>query len=245
MKSARLCLLLLAVAVSARADFSCTTEWKSNGKTDATIKQYLKGQRMMTDMGARVTILDFDAKTRTTIDKTMKTYSVRPLSQTELFRDTAGQAQFKAKETGQHKTINGLNASQMVMTMQVDMGKAGGGMKTEMEVEVWYSAEIPGAKEVHDFYRRNWDLFPWAAEPGSGRSGFGKTMSDLQKQMAAMNGYPVLYIIHMKVSGGDPRVAAAMMAGFNDTTVETGSFSTATIPDSVFAIPAGYTKVER
>jgi len=244
MKSARLCMLLLAVAVSARADFSCTTEWKSNGKTDVTIKHYLKGQRMMTDMAARITILDFDAKTHTTIDKTMKTYSVRPLSQTEPSRDTGAQAQFNAKETGQHKTINGFNASQMVMSMQMDMGKARGGMKMEMEAEVWYSAEIPGAKEVHDFYRRNWDLFPWATEPGGGRSGMGKAMLDLQKQMAAMNGYPVLYIVHMKVSGGDPRMAAAM-AGFNDTTVETGRFSTATIPDSVFAIPAGYTKVER
>jgi hypothetical protein len=237
-------MLLVAAGVAARADFNCTMVRKSNGNTDSTTKYYLKGQRMMTENAFRIVILNFDAKTNTIIDKIKKTYAVYPLKpEPAPAGNSITNAQFSIRETGQHRTIEGFNASQAIMTGDVDMGKALGGLKIEFEIEIWYSPDVPGAKEMHDFHQRNKDLFPWAALAGGGSTGMGRAMADMQKQMSFINGVPVLQITHVKPMEGDPKITGPMVAALDGTSVEMGGFSSSPIPDSVFAIPAGYTQV--
>lgn len=279
----------------ARADFGYTMTRKGGPGANGETKQYVKGQKMKTDQGNTSIILDFDAQTITNINNTQKTYTVQKFSDLGATLSSTGmEMNASVKETGQRKTINGFNASQLVMTMDIDNPQMKQqGMKMSMEMEFWISPDVPGAGELRAFYQRNAAKFPWAAMSGSGataNTGMQKAMADMQKKLATMNGVPVLQIVHMRMGGAaaeraaaaqnDPQNQAKMaqaraqlqaMAakggpgadiakrqlaalggapgapglGNTDVTMESSGFSTASIPDSVFAIPGGYTKVDR
>jgi hypothetical protein len=276
---------LLLTSSLALADFGYTMTRKGGPGPAGETKYSYKGQKMKTDSGTTATILDFDAQTITTINNTQKTYTVRKFSDLGEGIAAADNVQADVKETGQHKTINGFNASQMVMTVQMDMQ----GMKAQMDMEIWVSPDVPGGQELHAFHQRNASKYPYTAMAQGANPGMRAAMANLQKKMAGLNGVPVLEVIHMKMGGdaaaqagqaaqaaqSDPRMAAAraqleQMAkqpgpageqakqalarmgaasggggGGMDITMEAGSFSSSSIPDSVFAIPAGYQKSEK
>ena len=282
MKTLSLSLLMLYAGLAARADFSFTMTPKS-GPSAQPSKHYLKGQKMKIESGPRTTILDFDAQTMTSIDNTAKTYTVKKFS--ELGGLPAG-ADVKAdvKNTGQTKVINGFNATQLVMTMDVDMPQASqAGMKPRMEIEMWLSRDVPGSQELVAFYHKNAAKFP-AAAMGGGSPGIQQAMAKLQRQMAEVEGVPVLEVVRMKSAGGaaslpdaqmqkmaqmraqlenmiqqgGPGAAAAQQAlarinamsgggggSLFEMTMEAGNFSAAAIPDSAFAVPAGYQKSDK
>jgi hypothetical protein len=276
---------VLLIASVARADFGYTMTRK--GPAAGETKYFYKGQKMKTDSGNTATILDFDAQTITTVNNTQKSYSVKKFSDLgDAMAATGADVQADVKETGQHKTINGLDATQLLMTMQMEMPQAQG-MKSQMDMEIWISADVPGGKDLRAFYQRNASKFPWAAMGEGSSPSMRAAMANLQKKLAGMNGVPVLEVIHVKMGGGgaaqasqaaaaaqsDPRMAAAraqleQMAkqpgpagdgarqalarmggapsagggGGIEITMEAGGFSSAPIPDSVFAIPAGYSQ---
>jgi hypothetical protein len=192
-------ILTLAGAVLARADFSYTTT-RQGAANEAGTKHYLKGQKMMIDSGRTVTIMDFDAQTITTINNTDKTYRVRSFSDIGVGA-APSDVQADVKSTGQTKTINGFKASEVVMTMQMDMTTARGNMKMQMEMHTWVSPDVPGSEELHAFYKRNISKFPWSAmTQGGANPSMQKAMADLQRKMADLNGVPVLQVI--KMGGG-------------------------------------------
>lgn len=270
MKIINLLVLALAASFVARADFSYSMTRKS-AQGGGQTKTYIKGQKMMIDSGSSVTILDFDAQTITSINNSQKSYTVTKFSDVT---QTMSGANITAdvKETGQKKTINGFNASEMLMTVEMD-SPARAGTKMQMEMHIWISPDVPGAQELRAFYRRNGEHFPWSAMAPGANSSMANAMSDLQRKVAAMNGVPVLEVINMKMGGMSPEQSAQMeqmrarleamqaqggqqgaaaaqalarMGGGGgsgmETTMEAGNFSTASIPDSTFSIPAGYTK---
>jgi hypothetical protein len=282
-------IVFVLTACAARADFGYTMTRKAGAGTSGETKQYLKGQKLKTDTGGASIILDFDAQTLTNINDAQKTYTVQKFSDLgATLASTGTDVNASFKETGEHKTINGFRASQLVMTMDIENPQLKQqGMKMTMEMEFWISPDVPGAGEMRSFYQRNAAKFPWAAMSGSGatvNTGMQKAMADMQKKLATMNGVPVLQIVHMKTGGpaadraaaaqNDPKMAQrraqleamaakggpgadaakqalARMGGASgggggmDVTMESSGFSTASIPDSVFAIPAGYTKVNK
>lgn len=279
-------ILALALAAAARADFSYTSTRKGAGTGQAgeATKHYMKGQKMMMDSGNRVVIMDFDAQTVTTIQPAKKTYTVTSFADLgQTLHQTGAEISADVKETGQHKTINGFNASEVLMTIQVETAQTQkAGMKMQMEMDIWVSPDVPGVQEMRAFYQRNMARFPWAAiTGGGGNPSMQKAMADLQRKMAGLNGVPVLEIVRMKPMGGNeaqpqaqqgmaqararleemqkqggPQAAAAAQAlarmgaaggggSLFETTMESGNFSTAAVPDSVFAVPAGFTKVDK
>jgi len=218
MRIARILMLVLVAGAAARADFSYTSTRKSGAGAmsaagDQVSKVYLKGQKMMTDSGSAALLMDFDAQTMTTINKTAKTYSVRPFSQISQAVPEGPEVQVDFKQTGQHKTINGFDATQGLMTVQVDMPQAKSGTKMQMEMEFWVSPDVPGAKELRDFYQRNASRFPWAATSAGGNSSMQRAMSEIQKRVAAMPGVPVLEIVRIKSAGGNDAQMAQMQQG--------------------------------
>jgi|ERR1035438_116740 hypothetical protein len=290
MKTATILAIMLCATATAYADFSYTVAQKTQGSPAAagpsSTRVLYKGQKMMMDRGAEATVVDFDAQTITTLNKTQKTWSVRKFS--ELGQglkqvDTDAKiidAKMDVKETGQTKMINGFNASEMVMTMEADspqMSQAG--MKMQMEIDIWRSLDVPGAQEMKAFYRRNGPNFPWAAMGSSGAQGMQKAMADMQRKMADAGGVTLLQTIRTKSAGpgadaqaaqmqkaraqmeamiqqGGPGADAARQAlarmpaagaggSLFEVTMESSDFSTAGIPDSAFAIPAGFQKVDR
>ncbi len=288
MRTATLLAVTFCAAATAYADFSYTTTRKTEGSPAAgavpsATKYYYKGQKMMTDSGDTATVIDFDAQTVTLIHKAQKTYSVMNFSDLgQVLKQADVDAKIDVKETGQKKTINGFNATETVMTMEMDspqMSKAG--MKMQMEIDMWRSSDVPGAQELKAFYLKNAGHFPWTAVTGGGASGMQKAMADVQRKMATAGGVTLLQTVKTKSAGGGaqaaqmqasmaqaraqmeamakqggPQAAAAQQAlarmgaasgsgSLFEMTTESSGFSTSDIPDSTFAIPAGFQKVER
>ena len=288
MQTARILILAWAAGVAARADFSYTNTQKSGvGAMSAAGEQvsrvYLKGQKMAT-VGNMAIVMDFEAQTITSINKTAKTYTLKPFSQLGQARRESPEIQVDFKQTGQHKVIDGFDAAEGVMTVQLDMPpskSAMPGTKMQIEVDFWISPAVPGARELHDFYQRNLSRLPWASATGGNASMEG-AMNEIQKRMATMPGVPVLEVMRMKMGGGNDAQAAQMnqamaqararleamaqqggpqgdaakqalarMGGvpgggaLSEITIESSGFSTAVIPDSVFAISAGFQEHDR
>ncbi len=254
---------------------------------------YLKGQKMMTDTGTVAIVMDFDARTVTTINKSTKTYTVKSFDAA-----TAGakpvNASIDVKETGQKKMVNGFNASELVLTMEVDapQGMPGGG-KMQMTMNMWLSSEVPGMDQLYGFYQRNAANFPWAAMGGAGNSSMAAQMAEVQKKIVSMHGVPVQQVMKVNPAGGGasgmpqgmpqmtgaqaaqmaqarqrleamaaqggPAAAAAQQAlarmpggapgasgasvgggALFQVTMDSSDFSSAAVPDSVFAVPADY-----
>lgn len=284
MQTARIVMLALLVGAAARADFSYTMTRHSSGAAAAAgeqaTKYYLKGEKMMTDMGMMALVIDFASQTVTAINKTQKTYTVTPFAQLGQMGQGGPDVQVDFKETGQRKVINGFNASQAVMSMQMEQGA----MKMQLEMEFWVSSDVPGAQELGAFYRRNAEHFPWTAVGAGGNPSMQKAMAAMQKRLAGMNGVPVVEVVRVKRAGGNEpqmqqaqagmsqarerleamaaqggpqgeaakqalaRMGAMSGAGsgvLSETTMEGSAYSTSTIPDSIFAIPAGFEKTQR
>jgi hypothetical protein len=283
---------LFAATFTAHADFSYTTTQKATGGQMAAMaagqnqntKFYLKGQKMKTDTGDTAIILDFDAQTITTVNNRQKTVSVRKFSDVVAATGDMN-AKIDVKETGQKKVINGYNASELVLTIQMD-NPAGAQMgKMQMEMAMWLSSDPPGVKELRAFYQKNMSRFPWAAMSGAqGNASMQAAMAEMQRKIAEMNGVNVMEVMKMKAAGGSaapampqmtPEQMAQMKAAMDklqaqggpgaaqaqqamarmqamqggagagsgslmEMTMESTDFSTSSIPDSVFAIPAGY-----
>jgi hypothetical protein len=262
-------ILTLSAALAAHADFS----YISVSKTPAgarTSKHYIKGQKTITDDGDHVMIMDLDAQTMTTVNRTRKTYSVKTFS--ELFRDsTAAGTKVDAdvKKTGQHRNINGFDAEEMVVTMMADNAQSSQpGPKTQMQMEMhfWLASDVPGIEEMRAFYQKNADRLPWAAMSG-GMSG----MAEVQRKLATMHGVAVLTVVkmggldpakqaqldqararieEMKKQGGQQaamadQILAKIGGGSPEISTESSGFSAAPVSDAVFAIPADYKKVDK
>ena len=288
MKTANLLVVTLCATATAYADFSYTTTRKSQGSPAAgaapsATKYYYKGQKMATDSGDTATVVDFDAQTISTIHKAQKTYSVMKFSDLgQVLKQADVDAKVDLKETGQKKVINGFNATQTIVTMEVDSPMNQSGMKMQMEIDMWRSSDVPGAQELKAFFQKNASNLPWAAMSGGGAaSGMQKAMADVQRKMSTTGGVTLLQTVRTKGAGsaaqtaqmqagmaqmraqmeamakqGGPQAAAAQQAlarmgaasgggSLFEITMESSDFSTGSIPDSVFAIPAGFQKVER
>jgi hypothetical protein len=297
-----LTIVVLAATLTARADFSYTTTNKTTGGTMAAMaggvntpptKQYFKGQKMKTDRGDTATILDFDAQTITTVNNKAQTISVRNFNDVSVSKQSDMSVKIDVKETGQQKTINGYNAKELIMTMDLDSPQMQQMGKMQMEMDMWLSGDVPGIGELRSFYKKNLERMPWAALSGGGNPAMQSAMVEMQRKLAEMNGVQVLSVIKMKPAGGAaapgmPQMSSAQMAQMQaamaklqemqkqggpqaaaaaqamarmggmangapaggasnaliEITVESSDFSTVSIPDSVFAIPAGYQKVD-
>jgi hypothetical protein len=291
-------IVFLSATVGARADLSYTTTAKTTGGSMAAMagnmntsgKVYLKGSKMRNDTGDTSTIIDFDAQTITTLNHRTKTATVTKISDVAS-KNADMNMKIDVKETGQTKTVNGYNAKELLLTIDMEMPQmqqAGMG-KMQLEIQLWLSSDVPGIAEMRDFYKKNMDHFPWAAMAG-GNPQMSQAVAQLQKKMVELNGVAVEDVIKVKPAGGagapampqmtaaqqaqmqqameqmkqlqaqgGPAAAAAAQAmarmgnmgrgaapgasnSLMEVTQDSTGFSSAAIPESQFAIPAGYTK---
>ena len=216
MKTGYVLVLTLACGMTARADFSYTQTRKSGQGMAAAVgdqvtKHYLKGQKMKVDSGKTSSIFDFGAQTITVLDNQAKTYTVTRFGEIgKAVQQSDVSAKIDVKETGQKKSINGFNASEVVMTIGMEGGPAAAqGMKMQMEMDMWLSSDVPGAAELRAFFQKNGERFPWAALGGGGNPSMQKAIADMQKKIASIGGVPVLQIVRMK-SAGNPQMSAQM-----------------------------------
>ena len=265
---------LSAFAFAAQADFSYTSTSKAAGATNGTVSKHkIKGSKMRLDTADTSMITDFDAQTLTTLHHSSKTYSVLSMpASMEAAQKSVSDLKADVKETGQQKKIGGYNCRQVVMTIQMNTQGRAMTMETEMWLspDIAGAAELKalGARMAER------GIFPGGGDPQS-RSMMldmqkqtaklnGMTVMQItrmkladdaqSKQMQAQMEAMRTQMEAMKKMGGkqaemaEKALASIPAAGgkfMSEMITESSDFSTASIPASEFAIPAGYKKADR
>ncbi len=194
----------------------------------------VKGDRMVTMTKDRTSIIDLNKETITEIDLAKKTYSVMTFAEMkQAVEDAMSRMQSKkgdsnvdakfdvsAKATGQTKTVQGLTAKELVITMAVagtdkESGQSGA-MTTVLDTWV---APIPGYDEVKAFQRKMGEKMGYLFGSGNAqmammRPEMAKGFAEAGKEMAKLDGSPVQTV--MKMSGaatGQPGDAPKQQQG--------------------------------
>src|ERR1051326_7597835 len=222
MKTIHLLVLSVMCILPAHADFSYTQTRKSAGGMaggamsgmNPITKHYLKGQKMKTDMGGTAILMDFEEQTITHINNDQKTYTVTKFSDVgQVLKDTSAEISVDVKETGQRKNINGFNASQVIMTMNMEgMPGAPAGAKMQFEMELWISPDVPGAQEARRFFQKNGDRMALAVAGGPNPQ-MQKSMAAMQRRVGTLGGVAVMQIVRMKAAGAGGPSDAQMAQG--------------------------------
>ena len=128
------------------------------------------------------------------------------------------------------------------MTMDVDVPQARQMGKMRMEMDLWLSTDVPGIGELKSFYQKNMERFPWAAPTGDGGNhGIQAGVAQMQRKLAEMGGVQVESVMKMKSAGGAGAPAMPQMTPAQQAQMQAAM---ARLQQQVFAIPAGYQKVD-
>jgi hypothetical protein len=180
-----------------------------------------KGDRMVRRGKREAEIIDLGKHTITTVNFDKKTYSEMTFEQMkQMLEDASNQMKQKqaespqqvnldfdvdVKDTGQSKTVNGMDAHEVLLTMSMTATDPQSGQAGAMKVtsDMWMAKDVSGASEMRDFYQRMAKQLDWAP------TGFGSMLNrpDVSKALAKMmaeggkmEGTPVQQIVRM---GGD------------------------------------------
>ena len=187
----------------------------------------VKGDRMA-HLGTRSGhIIDLAREIITEIDFQKKTYSVVTFAQmAETLKQLEAEAKSKrgaenmnlkveaaVKETGRTKQFSGLDARQVLMSLEMEAADPN---KNEINIYMVVNADLwlasqPGYEEVRSFRQRlgqklNWT--PGGAMFSQGRSEIIQGLSALSKELAKMDAAPVFQVVKMGLPGGGDQPAA-------------------------------------
>lgn len=183
----------------------------------------VKGDRMATISPLAGHIIDLQSETITEINFQKRTYSVITFAQmAEALKQMQAKMQAQkgdqkvdmtmkpsVKETGQTREINGAQTREMVMTLEFEGTNPENQQRATMMTmvaDMWIAPEVAGYAEVRDFYRRMAEKLNWmpGANPMMGQES-AKAMAEMYKEVAKLNGVPVLQITKMNMGGAVPQ----------------------------------------
>lgn len=187
----------------------------------------IKGNRMATLTKDRVSVIDLDKESITTIDIPKKTYSVMTFAEMKQAMEDAlkqmqarqksgqadpnVQANFKvsAKTTGQTKTVQGLSAQEMLIDMALEGANTKTGESGEMNItaDTWY-APVPGYDEVKEFHKRMAVKLGYVFGSGmqqimqmgaaqGGQANMNQGFEEVAKELSKIDGVPVESVVKM------------------------------------------------
>jgi hypothetical protein len=180
----------------------------------------VKDGKMATVAANRVTVIDLASETITEIDMQKKQYSVMTFAEMkqmleELAQKTKGgdsgtEANFKVSvdATGATRKINGYDAKQMIIKMEMEMKDKKSEQSGAMTIvtDSWFASGISGYNEVREFQKRMAEKLAW--NPGGGfmmnRPDIAKGMAGAAKELAKVDGVPILQLIRM--GGANPNM---------------------------------------
>lgn len=180
----------------------------------------VKGDRMAHLMGDRSgQIIDLSKETITEVNFEKKTYSVMTFAEfAEALKQMdakmkgqkakGGESQAEmtvkasVKETGQKKMVAGHNASEYILTVEMEGTDQKTGQKIVamgMTSDMWLAPDIAGYDEVQRFYQRMATKINWSPNMGmfAGQAGTSEGMGQLIKETAKLKGVPVYQFIRM------------------------------------------------
>jgi hypothetical protein len=178
----------------------------------------VKGDRMATVTGDRISVIDLGKETFTDVDLKNKTYSVITFAEmTQALQKAAEKMKSNdsdftvsadVKNTGAARQIGGFDTKQTILTMNMEGTDKKSGNKVVMKVatDMWLAPSVPGYDEVRDFSLKMGQKMAWSPNSGflsamSAQPGMGKGMAETYKEMAKLSGVPVLQIIRMNSTG--------------------------------------------
>jgi hypothetical protein len=227
-----------------------------NAFQDQNYNVYLKGSKMARIGGTTSSITDLDAGTITTIDNNKHTYSVMTFDEMkemmERMQQRASRGQnapdlqfdVKVNPTGNTKTIDGKTAKEFILTMTATQSGANGAMTVKSDL--WTVPDQPGSQEWRDYYKKLSTKYQGSI------GGFNPMMGGASKGLAAamsesmkLEGYPILNTTEVSgvaspmgpMGGGDNGNSSGP---FIQIETHSSNFSTASVDDSKFVVPADY-----
>jgi hypothetical protein len=185
----------------------------------------IKGNRMATVSKDNSAIIDLDKETITEINLSKKNYSVITFAQMRQAMDAAVakaqaeqqkkqpkdepkanvEANFKvsAKATGKTKSVEGLNAKQMVITMDMEATDKDSGNSGSMTVidDAWM-ANVPGYEQVKAFRQKMAQKMAREFQPELSRMAMAdprmmQGLSESAKELSKVSGVPVETVMKM------------------------------------------------
>jgi len=186
----------------------------------------IKGDRMVHRNDKMATIIDVNAETITHIDMEKKQYSVMTFAQLKQALDDMAkkmkqqngdgqQMNYKLSvdNTGKTRQIAGLDCKELIMKMEMEGTDAKSGQTGSMivNIDTWVAGGVPGYDEARNFYKKMAEKIAWA--PGSNafmaQPGIMQGMAAAQKELAKLDGVPVLRVMNMGAEGTVPPQAPA------------------------------------
>ncbi len=210
----------------------------------------VKGNRMAHISRSHISIIDLDKETITSVNVPKKEYSVmtfadmgemmKRMSEKMQSKDANADVNWKASmnDTGQKKVINGFNAHEVIMKIEMEGTDKKSGQKGSMimTTDMWMTTGIAGYSEVRDFYRKMASKVAWS--PGStgmfARPDMAKGMAELMKESAKLDGVPVLQLVKMGAAGDE-----ASMAKYRDAQAKQEQAKRDNPPPSAGEVAAG------
>lgn len=238
-------MICLAVCASvAYADVKIKSKMtQSNTSTEQTI--YIKGQRQRieTENGLMVSVMQCDQQRSLQINLETKTYLVNPFNQSVNSTDaTASQSASRkdsasrggvvtttitTKDTGERKQMFGQPARHFIMTMSTESSPdACQPIKSKIEIDAWY-IDAEGALDCVTNP-------PNQSYNPAGQNGC-KDRYVLKQVGPDVNGYPALSKTTIFDNNGNPKFPSAQ---------EIVEFSQPTLDAAMFDVPAGYREVK-
>jgi hypothetical protein len=177
----------------------------------------VKGNRMLNQTGNTAQIIDLDREVMINVDFDKKTYSEMTFAEFAQAMEKLTQKAQQSKdgknvdmsmdasvtETGQTRSIHGMDARQVILSMEMkgkdkESGQEGGMMVIS---NMWLAPKLPGYNEITDFYKRMGQKIAWT--PGAnvmamGRSEVASGFAKLYKEASKLDGMPLLQIVTMR-----------------------------------------------
>jgi len=188
----------------------------------------VKGNRMLHWNKDHATVIDLDSETITEINFQKKQYSVMTFAEMTQAMERAMQqgkdkqgddvkADLKVdiKSTGQSKQINGYDAKEMLVSMQMDATDEKTGKKGGMQIlsSMWLAPSVAGYEEVREFHKKMAMKLAWTPGASSmmgARPDMARAMANVYKEGAKLDGIPLLQVMKMTpTSDGQPVTAPA------------------------------------
>ncbi|HWB86565.1 MAG TPA: hypothetical protein VG675_20650 [Bryobacteraceae bacterium] len=181
----------------------------------------VKGDQMVRRSQVEATVIDLQAQTITTINLQKKTYSVMTFDQmkqmlaqmSQKMKESKDQSQnqtqmnFKvtANNTGNTKQVGDYQTKELILKMEMEGTDQKTGEKGSMVIttDMWLAPSIAGYQEVRNFYKKMAQTLNWT--PGGNmfmaNPQVADGMAEVTKEMAKLDGVPVLQNVSMGGAG--------------------------------------------
>lgn len=189
-----------------------------------TTTHLLQGNRMATVGANSIDIIDVDRQVMTHIDLEKKTYStitfaefrqamdamLRKMGQGQKEGQPEMQFRVDVKDTGESRTIDGMNTKLMKMLLATDIKdqKSGQTVTMNMDMDMWMAKDIPGYDDVRKFQMKYAEAIGITPEMmrvsrmAVGQPGMSEGMARLAKEASKLQGVPLVQITRMMGLGG-------------------------------------------